>query len=216
VLWFGDMPQERESRSPAWNNEFEAGDPWLVVHKQQFPKPPAPPEIILPWIDHQALKRASAEIPRLLPTMMEPDAGAEIGEGEEPSLIERRLIDFPEVIGAYDRYRPNWESWSQEYQRRNLIQSVYAELFRLHTQVQKQGEIVELVLGFGLLAWRNPGKGKAAPIQRHIATARVDLHFDASSGIIRLNGAADGAQRMTCWTRNSVRTAPTMAPLASS
>ena len=194
VLWFSDMPQERECRSPAWNNEFEAGDPWLVVHKQQFPKPPAPPEIILPWINHQALKRAAAEIPKLRPTMMEPDPEVEIGEGEEPPLIERRLIDFPEVVGAYDRYRPNWENWSQEYQRRSLIQSVYAELFRLHTQVQKQGEIIELVLGFGLLAWRNPSKGNAAPILRHIATARVDLHFDASSGIIRLDGAADGAQ----------------------
>ncbi len=194
VLWFGDMPQERECQSPAWNNEFEAGDPWLVVHKQQFPKPPVPPEIILPWIDQQAIKRAAAETPKLRPTRMVPDPGAEIGEGEEQPLIERRLIDFPEVIGAYDRYRPIWETWSQEYQRRSLIQSVYAELFRLHTQVQKQGEIIELVLGFGLLAWRNPSKGKAAPILRHMVTARVDLHFDASSGIIRLDGAAEGAQ----------------------
>jgi hypothetical protein len=54
-----------------------------VVHKQQFPKPPAPPEIILPWINHQALKRAAAEIPKLRPTMMEPDPEVEIGEGEE-------------------------------------------------------------------------------------------------------------------------------------
>jgi hypothetical protein len=90
VLWFSDMPQQRECRSPAWNNEFEAGDPWLVVHKQQFPKPPAPPEIILPWINHQALKRAAAEIPKLRPTMMEPDPEVEIGEGEEPPLL------FPE------------------------------------------------------------------------------------------------------------------------
>ena len=56
VLWFGDMQQERECQSPAWNNEFEAGDPWLVVHKQQFPKPPVPPEIILPWIESTSLK----------------------------------------------------------------------------------------------------------------------------------------------------------------
>ena len=194
VLWFGDMPQERECQSPAWNNEFVAGDPWLVVHKQQFPKPPAPPEIILPWIDQQALKRAAAEIPKLRPTRMEPDLEAKIGEGEEPPLVERHLIDHPEVVGAYDRYRPNWEIWCQEYQRRSLIQSVYAELFRLHTQVQKQGEIIELVLGFGLLAWRGPSKGKSASILRHMVTARVDLHFDTSTGIIRLNGAADGAQ----------------------
>src|SRR5580704_17222921 len=194
VLWFGDMPQEPECQSPAWNDEFVPGDPWLVVHKQQFPKPPVPPEIILPWIDQQALRRADTEMPKLRPTRLEPDLEAEIGEGEEPPLVERRLDDHPEVVGAYDRYRPNWEIWSEEYQRRSLIQSVYAELFRLHTQVQKQGEIVELVLGLGLLAWRSPTRGKSAPILRHIVTARVDIHFDAATGIIRLDGSADGSQ----------------------
>ena len=85
-------------------------------------------------------------------------------------------------------------TWSKEYQRRDRIQSVYAELFNLHTQVQKQGEIIELVLGLGLLTWRSPSKGKSPPILRHVVTARVDLHFDAATGMIRLDGAADGAQ----------------------
>ena len=71
VSWFGDMPQEPECQSPAWNDPFEPGDPWLVVHKQQFPKPPEPPEIILPWIDHEALKRAGPEMPGLRSTRLD-------------------------------------------------------------------------------------------------------------------------------------------------
>src|ERR1700732_4981304 len=105
VLWFGDMPQEPECQSPAWNDEFVPGDPWLVVHKQQFPKPPAPPEIILPWIDQQALKRAAAEMPELRSTRLVPDLNAAIEDGEEPPLVEQRLDDHPEVIRAYGRYR---------------------------------------------------------------------------------------------------------------
>jgi very-short-patch-repair endonuclease len=194
ALWFGDMPQEPQCQSPAWSHEFETGDPWLVVHKQQLPKPPASPEVILPWIDQQALKQAADDMPRLRPTRLEPDLEVEIGEGEEPPLVERRLDDHPEIIAAYERYRPNWEVWSKEYQRRSRIQSVYAELFRMHTQVQKQGEIIELVLGLGLLVWRGATKGKSPPILRHVATARVDLHFDAATGIIQLNAAADGVQ----------------------
>src|SRR5205823_8895350 len=89
---------------------------------------------------------------------------------------------------------PNWEIWSKEHQRRSRIQSVYAELFRMHTRLQKQGEIIELVLGLGLLVWRGSTKGKSPPILRHIVTARVDLHFDATTGIIQLNGAADRVQ----------------------
>src|SRR6267154_2749761 len=68
VLWFGEMPQEPACQSPAWNNEYAAGDPWLVVHKQQLPKPPVPPEVVLPWIDQQALKQAANEMPKLRPT----------------------------------------------------------------------------------------------------------------------------------------------------
>jgi hypothetical protein len=38
VLWFSDIPQDSQCQSPAWSDGFEPGEPWLVVHKQQFPK----------------------------------------------------------------------------------------------------------------------------------------------------------------------------------
>jgi very-short-patch-repair endonuclease len=194
VLWFYEIPQEPQCHSPAWNDGFEPGEPWLVVHKQEFPRPPVPPDEILPWIDEQALKRASVEMPALLPTTLEPDTTAKLDEGEEPPLIEVKLEDHPEVISAFEAFRPNWETWSAEYLRRERIQSVYAELFRLHTQIRKQGEILELVLGLGLLDWRDSSKGTSPPIQRHMVTARVDLVFDPATGVIQLNGAADGVQ----------------------
>jgi very-short-patch-repair endonuclease len=194
VLWFSDIPQEPQCQSPAWSDGFEPGEPWLTVHKQQFPKPPAPPDEILPWIEEQALRRASAEMPSLRPTRLEPDPTATVEDGEEPPLIEVKLEDHPEVIAAFERFYPSWEAWSAEYMRRDRIQSVYAELFRLHTQVRKQGEILELVLGLGLLDWRDNSKGASPLIQRHMVTARVDLLFDTTTGIIQLNGAADGVQ----------------------
>jgi very-short-patch-repair endonuclease len=195
VLWFGEMPQEPECQSPAWNPECERGDPWLVVQKQQFPARPAPPEAILPWVDQRALMRAAPEIPELRLVWL--DSGPEDGDrdGEEPpQVVERRLDHYPGVVEAYERYRPAWEKWSREYQRRSAIQSVYAELFRMHTQVQKQGEIIEIVLGIGLLAWRRPNEGKAPSILRHMVTARADLSFDATTGTIRLDCGIEGAQ----------------------
>jgi hypothetical protein len=194
VLWFGDVPQEPECQSPAWNDGGESGGLWLEVRKQQLPKLPEPPEILLPWIDQQALRRATAEAPSLRPSILLPDANAELNDGETPSLVERRLEDHPEVRRAYEGYLPDWEAWSSEHRRREAIQTVYAELFRMHTQVRKQGEIVELVLGLGLLDWQAPLHGKAIRVRRHIVTAQVDLHFDPASGVIRLEGAAAGAQ----------------------
>jgi very-short-patch-repair endonuclease len=193
VLWFGDMPQEPECQSPAWNPDCERGDPWLVVHKQQFPARPAPPESILPWIDQRALMRAAAEMPELRPVWLDPGLEGKGSDENGRQAVERHLDHYPGVVEAYERYRPAWEKWSREYRRRSAIQSVYAELFRMHTQVQKQGELLELVLGFGLLAWRRPNDGKSPAILRHMVTARVDLSFDPTTGMIRLDCGTEGA-----------------------
>lgn len=189
VLWFADMPNESECQSPAWNDGLEAGASWLEVRKQQLPKLPEPPSSIISWLDQQALRQATEEIPPLRHTIHEPDLMAERGEGEEAPLVERQLNDHPEVVKAYQVYRPTWIAWSNEYRRRSRIQAIYAELFRLHTQVQKQGEVVELVLGVGLLSW--PTKPS---IRRHVFIVRVDLQFNAASGVITLAGDSSGAQ----------------------
>jgi hypothetical protein len=67
-------------RKLAADRVFEPGEPWLVVHKQQFPKPPSRPDGILPWTDEQAIRRASVEMPTLRPTGLEPDPAAKVDE----------------------------------------------------------------------------------------------------------------------------------------
>ena len=167
VLWFGDMPQDPDCRSGAWTNDDDADSPWLEVKKQRFEKAPVPPEPVLPWVDKEALSRATPELPSLLPSILQPDEEAELQEGEIPPLREHSLDDHPEIRQAYEGFRPRWEAWSTEHRRREAIQRVYAELFRLHTQVRKQGELIEVVLGLGLLDWRAKLNEKVIPIRRH-------------------------------------------------
>lgn len=193
VLWFGDMPQEKDCISGAWLDGYETGDPWLEVRKQQFLKPPPLPEAIQLWVDEKALRRATPEIPPLLSTILLPASGA-FGDGESPPLASHQLDDHPEVRATYERFRPSWEAWSTEHRRREAIQKVYAELFRLHTQVLKQGEIVELILGVGLVDWRTPINGKTIPIRRHAFVAQVDLQFEPAHGTIRVVPADDRGQ----------------------
>jgi len=193
ALWFGEMPQERDCWSGAWTDEYDADGPWLEVKKQRFENAPKPPEEIAPWVDEKALRRASPEIPPLLPVVVLPDYEAALEEGEAPPVVEHSLADHPEVQEAYERYRPIWEAWSAEHRRREAIQNVYAELFRLHTQVRKQGEIVEVVLGLGLLDWRPRLHEKIVPIRRHVVVGRVELEFDPANGVIRVVAPGDGA-----------------------
>ena len=194
VLWFGDMPQAPDCRSGAWTDDHDADEPWLEVKKQRFENAPAPPELAIPWVDEKALKRATADIPALLPSIFLPDDEAELEEGETPPLLEHSVDDHPEVQQAYERYRPRWEAWSTEHRRREAIQRVYAELFRLHTQVRKQGEIIEVVLGLGLLDWRARLNQNVIPIRRHVVVGRVELEFDPARGLIRVLPPGDGAR----------------------
>ena len=190
TLWFADIPQEADCRSGAWTDDWEQNDAWLEVEKQAFEPAPELPEIVIPWVDKQAFRRATLEIPPLHKSITVPDEEAELAEGETPPVVERALVDHPEVQAAYNEYRPSWEAWSMEDCRREAIQEIYAELFRLRTQVLKQGEIVEVVLGLGLLHWRT----ETALTRRHVVVASVELTFDPDKGVIRIEPPGEGAQ----------------------
>ena len=194
VLWFGDMPQESDCRCAAWTDDYGVDDSWLEVKKQQFEKMPPPPTSTLPWLDEQALRRATPEIPALRATIFLPNEEAELEEGETPPLSERSLSDHPEVQKAYTSYAPQWEAWSIEHRRRETIQRVYAQLFHLHTQVRKQGELVEVVLGLGLLDWRSKLNERVIPIRRHAVVGRVEVEFDAAKGVIRVQPPGEGTR----------------------
>ena len=189
VLWFADIPQEADCRSGAWTEDREPVDAWLEVEKQTFEPIPEVPDIAIPWADEQALHCATLEIPPLRATTSVPDEEAELGEGETPPMVEHSLEDHLEVQAAYEQYRPSWEAWSVEHRRREAIQEVYAVLFRLRTQLLKQGEVVEVVLGLGLLNWRT----ETSSSRRHVVAASVELTFDPDKGVIRVKPPEEGA-----------------------
>lgn len=193
-LWFFEMPQDRDCVSPFWADAYDPDAPWLEVKRQQFPELPQMPEILLPWIEDRAVRKAMQEMPPLLSTVF---LTADVPSASDTSispLVEHRLADHPEVTKAYEAYRPKWEAWSQEYRRRDAIQKVYAQLFRLHTQVLKQGEVIEIVLGLGFLDWQAKLEKATVHVRRHILVARADLRFDSAKGVIAVVPPGEGAR----------------------
>ena len=65
VLWFGEMPQEADCVSPAWNDQDEERFAWLVVKQQTFPRLPPIPASIIPWVDSNVIHKASTSSPPL-------------------------------------------------------------------------------------------------------------------------------------------------------
>ncbi|NUM56502.1 MAG: AAA family ATPase [Candidatus Hydrogenedentes bacterium] len=194
VLWFSEMPHDRDCRSGVWEDGRDSSDPWLEVKKQSFEKTPVPPEHLLAWLDQAELRTATVAPPTLRASALLVDENAEHGDGEPAPLTVHNLEDHPEVVEAYERYRPKWEAWSEQQRRRESIQRVYAELFRLHTQLRKQSEIVEVVLGLGLLNWRVKLKASEISVRRHVVVANVEIEFEPAEGVIRLLPPGDGAK----------------------
>lgn len=189
VLWFADMPQHADCRSGAWEDGSIASNAWLEVRKQAFEPAPELPKVLAPWVDEQEITRASRGMPPLRQSISVPDGDPGQAEGETPRPVTWSLSGHPEVQTTYDRYRAGWESWADERLRREAVQRVYADLFRLRTQVLKQGEVVEVVLGLGLLKCR-----AGASIRRHVVVANVELTFDADGGVIRVEPPGEGAR----------------------
>lgn len=194
VLWFHEIPRQPSCRSGAWLDDHEPGDAWLEVSKQSFPSRPIPPDVLADWIEETALELAESPFPPLPPVIRV--AAHSTGQTDDTPIpeIEQQLTDHPEVLEAYERYRPKWEAWAEDYQRRKAIQNIYARLFELHLQLQKRGEIVEVVLGLGLIDWRPAHTDKTLPIRRHAITTRVKIDFDAKRGLITVGPPSDGAR----------------------
>ena len=194
VLWFDEMPQAADCHSGAWTDDYDLEEHWLEVRKQEFERPPEPPDMIAKWVDAEALRRATSSITPLRPNILvEEDTELDLEEGETPPLVELLLEDYPEVVEAYQAFRPKWEAWAAEHRRREAVQDLYAKLFRLYSQLQKQSEIVEVVLGLGLMDWQAKSGNKSIPIRRHAVVAQVELTFDPGRGVIRVGAPSEGA-----------------------
>jgi len=193
VLWFHSLPQAGDCVSAAWTTS-DSVSPWLEVQKQRFAPPPEPPNVLRDWLDAGALKVAREDLPPLPKFIFQGDPAAAIDDGEMPPQVPVYIEARPDVVSAFEKYRELWTAWSEERRRREAIQKVYSALFSLHTQLQKQGELVELVLGVGLLDWRATLNGKSVPMRRHVVVLDAELEFEPERGVLRVVPPGQGAR----------------------
>jgi very-short-patch-repair endonuclease len=197
-LWFSEIPKDRpEVRSAFFaNNPAETPDLWLEIRKKRKPLRPPVPEICRDWVRQEDLDVVKPE-PDLLPEitiLVEkeiPDPNAPPGQirtirTQVPET--KRLEDYPEVQDAWLEYLVNqWEPWSQEMRRWQEVQDVYETVDFMRRRLEEAEERYELVLGVGLLVWRDP---TGTTVKRHLLTAPAEISLDASRGILTVAPAA--------------------------
>ncbi len=198
VFWFGKVTRDRPEIRSAFlaDNPGEFPDLWLEVRKKRMPPRPAAPEILEDWVRPQDLDQADQE-PELLPEITvlvetrvaAPDAPPELGRTLTEKVPEvRRLEDHPEVQDGWLEYLVNqWEPWAQEMRSWREAQRVYEDVDFMRRRLEEAEERYELVLGVGLLVWRDP---TGTTVKRHLLTAPAEITLDAARGVLTVGPAA--------------------------
>uniref|UniRef100_UPI00405673D1 AAA domain-containing protein n=1 Tax=Candidatus Electronema sp. TaxID=2698783 RepID=UPI00405673D1 len=185
VFWLHSLPCE----SPlcfcrAWKAEEQGDDLWLTVKKAP-PRAavPQPPDDCVRWLRQDVLANCK-ETPELEPSVILDCAK----DNAEKTL---HLNDFPAVQEQWRSYLDEqWLPWAEDCRLHDPVRQAYKELFLLHQELQKSGEQCELVLGLGLLRWKNSSR----EIKRHLAVAGVSLVFEAEKGLFTVRQDSDKAE----------------------
>jgi very-short-patch-repair endonuclease len=194
LLWFGEVPRDSAECRSAFlaDNPAELPDLWLEVRKRRMPRQPSVPELLKNWLRLQDLDQADQE-PELLPEItvlverrvLDPDAVRPVTE-RVPEVW--RLKDHPRVEDAWLEYLVNqWEPWAKEMHRWQEVQRVYEDVDFMRRRLEEAEERYELVLGVGLLVWRDP---TGATVKRHLLTAPAEISLDAARGVLTVCPAA--------------------------
>ncbi|MEP1260604.1 AAA domain-containing protein, partial [Algoriphagus sp.] len=178
-FWLNDIPENELFENIIRPDFNEDNDYWLKVRK---PKEPAKPDFanltenLEKWIDK----------PTLLNEEDEPKLKVDLEINGETLSIE----DFPELekelqhyidkkwINDLIEYNEKLEAYRIEHEKYEKLNSVYKQLFRIFNKTQQFGEEYELVVGVGLLNFKENDEGPK--IFRHILNQRVDINFEYS------------------------------------
>ena len=152
------------------------------------------PALVTDWVSPGDLERTDPE-PDLRPeitVLAEQNGLNRLDLGDENPARTLRLDDHPEVQDAWLSYLADkWEPWAAEMRRRKEVQDVYDRVDYLRRRVEESEERYELLLGVGLLQWRDPS---GEEIKRHLLTAPAEIELDAVRGVLAVAPAASFEQ----------------------
>jgi len=178
-FWLNDIPDNELFENIIRPDFNEDNDYWIKVRK---PKEPAKPEFtkltenLEKWIDKPTLLNEEDE-PKLKETLK---INGETLSIEDFPEIEKELQQYIDKNWIDDliEYNEKYESYRIEHEKYEKLNSVYKQLFRIFNKTQQFGEEYELVVGVGLLNFKE--NDERPKIFRHILTQRVDINFEFS------------------------------------
>lgn len=179
IIWFSNIPVNEKIDCVIHDNFTNEGGHWLKVSKPKEPEKPIfpnPPMTLEKWIISESLLNKD-ELPELQQEI----------EIEEQTL---KLEDYPEIKSEFEEYcETKWfndsdnywkekEIYDEKYRIYDQVNSVYKRLFSIYNKSQQFGEEYELIIGVGLLHFKE--SDDTPLICRHILSAKTEIQFEFS------------------------------------
>lgn len=186
VLWLSDVPRNQDfCDCVLWRKEEEENRPevWMEIRQPRLTPHPNPSPDLDPWLRIEQIEDSSGEWPELQPETVDWES-----DGERTS---KKLEDHPEVQQLWESYiLEEWEPWAERDKKLQLVQSFYSRVFDAYQKQQRLGEQYEIVLGLGVLAWRDPQKHE---LLRHLVTRPASIVLESKRGVLRVEPAAENS-----------------------
>lgn len=198
VLWFSNIPRDsQEIRSPFLVPPSDGfSDFWLEVKKTPPPQRAPLPQALAEWVRPEDLDSPHKE-PELktgITVFVEREVPDSEAPPEAPRTIKEtveeihRLEDHPEIEDAWvEYYLTHWEPWAERRRRWEKVSQVYEDVDFMRRRLEESEERFELLLGVGLLQWRDSTN---TVIKRHLLVGSAEIVFDAGRGLLTVVPAA--------------------------
>ncbi|MCS6952632.1 MAG: AAA domain-containing protein [Bryobacterales bacterium] len=202
LLWLSELPRDlppnrkQKCKSVFYSdNPEEVADLWLEIQKERQPRAPAVPSELRDWVPQQFQdhpeRYLDVDLEELFDLLNQEihvpvEKPSPWGDpSRKPRTVKLRRIDEqPHLRTLWDNYlRSDWEPWRQQYRQWKALNDIYERIDFMRRRLEEAEERYELILGLGLLVWRNP---ENTIIRRHVLTTRAEISLDAARGILRV------------------------------
>ena len=145
-LDLSDLPVIDEIQSIFNGNDLEDLI-FLKVKKPSIEPCPKPDDSLLEWLDNDWHRLSISEVRCKEKILREHDQNGEVHYREEA------FNDDVSRINKFDRWITKRESWREIETPREKGLNLYNKLFRLYSDIKKEPESVELIIGDGIINW---------------------------------------------------------------
>ncbi len=178
VIWFADIPQHQLFECitfPDYNQETD----YFIKIRKPTNEPIEPKFNELPykfknWLNEESLTNEE-NLPSLKESILKD--GETINLSDYPE-IEKEFQDYlnSKWIEDLEKYKDEYEIYKKDLAKYNKLSDTYKRFFSIYNKVQQFGEEYELIIGVGLLKFKD--NDNSPIISRHIFTARAEIDFE--------------------------------------